>query len=111
MGDRAVRRSARLKAARRLEESRLVEECHLEESRLAEERRLEEERRHEEFVRHRQAEIRDKQVQRYFLLYMCLGSEQVRSAIAEPRGWRLPIPDGDLLPLIREMEAELDQRR
>jgi hypothetical protein len=100
MGDRAVRRNARLDAARRLEES-----C------LAEEHRLEEECRHEEYVCRRQAEIRDKQVQRYFLLYMCLGSEQVRSAMAEPRGWRPPIPDGDLLPLIREMEAELDQRR
>jgi hypothetical protein len=99
MGDRAVRRSARLEVARRLEEER-----------LAEVRRLEEERRHEEYVRRRQAEIRDKQVQRYYLLYMCLGSEQVKSAMAEPRGWRPPILDGDLLPLIREMEAELDQR-
>jgi hypothetical protein len=42
---------------------------------------------------------------------MCLGSEQVRSAMAEPRGWRPLIPDGDLRPLIEEMEAELDQRR
>jgi hypothetical protein len=89
-----------LEAARRLEEEH-----------LAEERRLEEEHRHKEYVRCRQAKIRDKQVQRYFLLYMCLGSEQVRSAMAEPRGWRPPIPDGDLLPLIKEMEAELDQRR
>jgi hypothetical protein len=100
-----------LEAARRLEESRLAEECRLEEERLAKERRLEEERRHEEYVRRRQAEIRDKQVQRYFLLYMCLGSEQVRSAMAESRGWWPRIPDGDLLPLIKEMEAELDQRR
>jgi hypothetical protein len=97
MGDQAVRRSARLEAARRLEEDR--------------QRRLEEERRHEEFVRRRQEEIRDKQVQRYFLLYMCLGSEQIRSAMAEPRGWRPPIPDGDLLPLITEMEADLNRRR
>jgi hypothetical protein len=97
MGDQAVRRSARLEAARRLEEDR--------------QRRLEEERRHEEYVCRRQEEIRDKQVQRYFLLYMCLGSEQIRSAMAEPRGWRPPIPDGDLLPRIMEMEAELNRRR
>jgi hypothetical protein len=97
MGDQAVRRSARLEAARCLEEDRL--------------RRLEEERRHEEYVRRRQEEIRDKQVHRYFLLYMCLGSEQIRSAMAEPRGWRPPIPDGDLLPWIMEMEAELNRRR
>jgi hypothetical protein len=97
MGDQAVRRSAHLEAARRLEEDR--------------QRRLEKERRHEEYVRHRHEEIRDKQVQRYYLLYMCLGSEQVRSAMAEPRGWRPPIPDGDLLPRIVEMEAELNRRR
>jgi hypothetical protein len=97
MGNQAVRRSARLEAARRLEEDR--------------QRRLEEDRRHEESVRRRQAEIRDKQVQRYFLLYLCLGSEEIRSAMAEPRGWRPPIPDGDLLPRIMEMEAELNLRR
>jgi hypothetical protein len=84
---------------------------HLEEMRLVEERRLEEERRHKEYVWQHQAEIRDKQVQRYFLLYICLGSEQVKSAMVEPQGWCPPIPGGDLLPLIRGMEAELDQRR
>jgi hypothetical protein len=97
MGDQAVRRSARLEAARRLEEDR--------------QRRLEEECRHEDFVRRRQEEIRDKQVQHFFLLFMCLGSEQIRSAMAEPRGWRPPIPEGDLLPRIMEMEAELNRRR
>jgi hypothetical protein len=72
------------------------------EERAATERRAAEERRWRY----------DKLYHKFMLMYCCLASDEERAAMAEPNGWRPPIPiNVSLEEQVRIMEDQVDSLR